>query len=363
MLSSWNFIPVFLLSGALHGLFLAAALLFLRRGPRTANRLLGALVLIFSAQLAWHAFVALKFAVTPFALFPLAFLFGPLFYFYTLALTQKEFAPAFRQLWHGAPAILCARILTMLQVTASSPERFFAALGGLALAHLFIYLIAIAKRLREHELRLKEKFSSLERINLVWLRKLFGLFVLDWAALVLWQIYGRDPLALHLIWTFAALALYAIGYMGLQQPEIFAGANGEAEAKQAGKYEKSTLTPEKAEEHLQKLLALMRSEKPYRESALNLPALAKRMAIPTHHLSQIINDKLRQNFFEFVNHYRIEEAQTLLRDPSQAHLNVAAIGFDCGFSSISAFNSAFKKFTGTTPSRFRKNTSAASHAR
>jgi len=85
---------------------------------------------------------------------------------------------------------------------------------------------------------------------------------------------------------------------------------------------------------------------------LNLPKLAQRLSMSTHHLSQIINERLQKNFFEFVNQYRIEEAKNLLRD--KANINVAEIGFEAGFSSVSAFNTAFKKYTGLSPSQFRR---------
>jgi AraC-like DNA-binding protein len=74
----------------------------------------------------------------------------------------------------------------------------------------------------------------------------------------------------------------------------------------------------------------------------------------THHLSQLINEGLNQNFFDFVNSYRIEEIKKQLHDPKLSHIKIEEIAFQNGFNSKSAFNTAFKKFTQTTPSQFRK---------
>jgi AraC-like DNA-binding protein len=83
------------------------------------------------------------------------------------------------------------------------------------------------------------------------------------------------------------------------------------------------------------------------------------MNVSTHHLSQIINERLNKNFFEFINHFRVKEAKRLLKDPGSQHLTLAAIGFEAGFNSVSSFNSIFKKATSFTPSQYRLSDSPA----
>ena len=97
----------------------------------------------------------------------------------------------------------------------------------------------------------------------------------------------------------------------------------------------------------------MESEKPHLDSDLTLPKLADHLQIPPHHLSQIINESLKQNFFDFVNGYRVEEAKQLLLDPEKSSFTVLAIAEEAGFNSKTVFNTAFKKGTGKTPSAFR----------
>ncbi len=99
----------------------------------------------------------------------------------------------------------------------------------------------------------------------------------------------------------------------------------------------------------------MEVDKPFLDHSLTLPRLAEKLSISIHDLSQIINERLKQNFFEFVNSHRVGEAKKILSDPEYENLTIAAIGFETGFNSTSAFNAAFKKHTGMTPSQYRTN--------
>lgn len=98
----------------------------------------------------------------------------------------------------------------------------------------------------------------------------------------------------------------------------------------------------------------MQTDRPYLNSNLALPELAAKANLSTHHLSQLLNERLGKNFFDFVNEYRIAEVKRKLRDPAFAHLKIEELAYGCGFNSKSAFNTAFRKFTGITPSEFRK---------
>jgi AraC-like DNA-binding protein len=121
------------------------------------------------------------------------------------------------------------------------------------------------------------------------------------------------------------------------------------------KYEKSALTPERSDAFLKRLLDLMEAEKPYTDGGLTLPRLAARLSVSTHHLSQVINERLGQSFNDFPNSYRVEEAKRRLADPSAEHFSLLAIAEEVGFNSKSSFNAAFKKPTGMTPSEFRQS--------
>ena len=75
-----------------------------------------------------------------------------------------------------------------------------------------------------------------------------------------------------------------------------------------------------------------------------------------YQLSQVINTSLGQNFYNLINSYRVEEAKQQLSASDKQNQTILAIAYDVGFNSKSVFNKAFKKFTGTTPSKYRLNT-------
>lgn len=98
----------------------------------------------------------------------------------------------------------------------------------------------------------------------------------------------------------------------------------------------------------------MRHEKPFLEPELTLSDLSERCGIPVHYLSQILNENLNRNFYNFINSYRIEEAKRMLSDPEERNLTILEVLYTVGFNSKSVFNTAFKRFAGMTPTDFKK---------
>ena len=99
----------------------------------------------------------------------------------------------------------------------------------------------------------------------------------------------------------------------------------------------------------EKLLRLMDEEQPWLEPELTLAELAHRLRTNTSLLSHVINTGCGQNFNDFVNRYRVAEAERKLQDPRLAHYSLVGIALECGFNSKSTFNRVFKKRTGRTP--------------
>ncbi|HSC67007.1 MAG TPA: AraC family transcriptional regulator [Cellvibrio sp.] len=93
------------------------------------------------------------------------------------------------------------------------------------------------------------------------------------------------------------------------------------------------------------------------ESQINLERFAEQIGIKPRELSTIINDHYQQNFFEFINSQRVEEAKRLLAAPECAGDTVLDILYKSGFNSQSAFHRFFKRITGMTPSEYRKQAS------
>lgn len=123
------------------------------------------------------------------------------------------------------------------------------------------------------------------------------------------------------------------------------------------KSKNSCLTRDETDKYIRKLLYLIEEGKIYKNSDLSIKSLSSRLILSPRILSHIINDRLKMNFYELINEYRIKEAQRILTDPKTGNLSILEIAHEVGYNSKSAFNRAFKKFTRMTPSEFRKKNS------
>jgi len=109
------------------------------------------------------------------------------------------------------------------------------------------------------------------------------------------------------------------------------------------------------DEQSKQMSKLITEKKLYLEPDVSLSSLSKLVGISSQKTSQVINQYANQNFNDFINFHRIQDAKNLLFDANNMKYTISSIAFDTGFSSLSSFNSAFKKFEGTTPSVYRKN--------
>ncbi len=134
------------------------------------------------------------------------------------------------------------------------------------------------------------------------------------------------------------------------------------DVKKSPKYKYSTLTSRELSKYGLKLIQYLKTEKPYTNSDLKLQDIADFLGLPSHQLSQVINTELKCNFYALINKYRIDQAKRQFIDPDKQHLNIIEIAYEVGFNSKSAFNTAFKKNAGMTPSQYKKQQSIRSAA-
>ena len=116
---------------------------------------------------------------------------------------------------------------------------------------------------------------------------------------------------------------------------------------------KYPLPEDRVEEIIKSLDYLFGVEKIYRDESLSLHSLAEKLDIPSHQLSWIINNKIGRSFFEFLNHYRVEEVKKRLTDSRDNDRTILEIAYSSGFKTKSAFNKTFKMLTGKTPRDYR----------
>lgn len=113
------------------------------------------------------------------------------------------------------------------------------------------------------------------------------------------------------------------------------------------------------DEKLQAVENGIRQQRLHLESQINLERFAEQIGVKPRELSTIINDHYQQNFFEFINSQRVEEAKRLLASAECAGDTVLDILYKSGFNSQSAFHRFFKRMVGMTPSEYRKQAQRA----
>jgi AraC-like DNA-binding protein len=126
---------------------------------------------------------------------------------------------------------------------------------------------------------------------------------------------------------------------------------------QSGELKKKIISDSDLIKLKSKLSDLMKIQKPYLDSELNLIKLAELINMTPHQLSYIINTGFNENFFQYINTYRVEKAKELLDKEDMNKLSILGIAFESGFNSKTSFNTTFKKITGQTPSEFKKRSS------
>jgi len=99
---------------------------------------------------------------------------------------------------------------------------------------------------------------------------------------------------------------------------------------------------------------VMRTEKPYLQADFSLDKLSVLASSNKKYVSFVINEEFEKGFNHFVNEYRIKTARKMLTDQRYQHYTIEAIANMVGFKSKSSFNSAFKLFTGLTPSYYKR---------
>jgi len=122
-----------------------------------------------------------------------------------------------------------------------------------------------------------------------------------------------------------------------------------------GKYRKSSLTESGKMKILDNIIYELETNHYYSDNLASLSELARKIGESPHHVSQVINEKLDQSFFELLASYRVEEAKKILLDDRTNKLTVEEISEMVGYNSKTAFNNVFKKLAGKTPSEFRKS--------
>ena len=121
-----------------------------------------------------------------------------------------------------------------------------------------------------------------------------------------------------------------------------------------GKYTKSGLTAEESEKLYDELNNHINKTKLYLNPDLTLDDLAGELNESRHRLSEVINRESAENFYSYINSFRLQEFLDSIDEDRFPHYTILAIALECGFKSTSAFYSLFKKSMGRTPKEYMR---------
>ncbi len=120
-----------------------------------------------------------------------------------------------------------------------------------------------------------------------------------------------------------------------------------------------TLSDTEISQLKEKLYTLLERDKIYLNDSLSLLDLAKELEISEKKLSELLNQHLHVNFYNFINEYRVAEVKKRLEGGDNEKYTLLGIAFDSGFQSKASFNRVFKQKTGMSPSRYRRSIEAS----
>lgn len=354
--------------------FFAGLLMATRRPFTMANRIMTAWIFLFCFEM---IFALVNRMVLEMYAFPfIAFTYGPMLFMYVRHMTRHSlpFSP-----WNALHFIPFLTFFTVSVIFREEPvfddlSGFFLRdrLIPLRIVYAVCFLLSVSVysvlsflEIRRHQLRLQDEISYISaKLTLNWLKILSATFYTGYIVVfilggidIIGGLLPFDPYVL----TFVLITFFSFAYSfyAIRQPEIleFPAApedNGNIGTDATGRYARSGLRDDQAKEYLDVLIKYMDEEKPFLNGDLTISDLSKKIGIPRHYITEVLNEKYGRNFFTFVNEYRVREVINRISDPKFHHYTILAIAFDAGFNSKSTFNSFFKSYTGKTPSDYRQ---------
>jgi len=380
--NSVNLITLFVILGPIIGVILTIFLWVARTGKNRANLYLGFLTLQFAVYL-FPCFLYVFGLLNSFPHFIKisllgAFLVGPFTYFYVRSSTQKgfefrskmwlHFIPALLDLIYHAPYYILPgdkkiEYFINFFVGQSFTEPLF--LQVIKVFHVLIYCIISIRIVLKYKDHLTNASSYIDSAFHRWLIIFCSALMIPVLSAVLFTFFGKQGSISISFLLFTPFAfVMAVFSLVLFKPSLFMVFPHqmlipESTEEKTQKYESSNLQNTQKEKYLKILLHHIEKEKSFLEPELTLAQLSEQTKIPSHYLSQVINEKIHCNFLDFINKYRIQEAKAKLANRKFDHYTIIAIAFEAGFNSKTTFYSAFKKHVGTTPSAYRKSLKAS----
>ena len=295
---------------------------------------------------------------------------GPLLYLYVLSIIRSDFNLGSSHRWHLLPLVVYFLFLIfafysqthMQKVALIDLYQFdldwqFVTMDTLIKSSRFTYFIMSIYLINKYRQQLKDFQSSIENIDLTWLK----ILVLGFALVSFVGVLLSISKVVNLFYTvdvslqiFLGLTTYYVNLILVCFLLFFSAANISSVKKVKDQLKTSYANYQVDHEYVSRILKCMDDEKPYLNSNITLDALSELIDVPSRELTAVLNGHFRMNFYEFINNYRIKEAKKILAADSNQQKTISDIFLAVGFNSKSVFNTFFKKNVGATPSEFRK---------
>jgi len=358
-------------------LFLSLFLVTVKTEHKLSNRLFAFFLVLNAVDISINLGTLFEIPLSIRVFISLIFLLQlPVFYLYVLSVCYSDFRLKREHLLHIIPFLLVNIVLIprFYSVSEASKISFLKNSTSMIeiqfnhiLVHIQIlcYLIAVFTILKKAKKIYLENYAGASIESLKWLFQFTVALSVFFAIALLKNIFKftdypniSEGLKSGLLLLELTIIFWYL-YKALNNPGLFRKIDSKLLLVQELISEKknSEQLNENDKEYNEELLKLkkyMIEEKPFLNPALTIQDVAAALQIPVRDLSLLINHKLEQHFYDFVNTYRIENAMDILKDSTKSKLTILEILYDVGFNSKSSFNTAFKKHTGNTPTAYRK---------
>ena len=222
-----------------------------------------------------------------------------------------------------------------------------------------IGLIIALKETNNYKKIISNNYSDLDLLSISWLWRFIGLLVpavLMWGAELVRIFIGfyRGEFTswdfVDVTWGLLIIFIYFVSYQAFKHKDLFEAITAKPVSKTGP--EEAHVNPEGPLE--KPLINCMEADRLFLKSDLTIYDVAMNIDSTTRKVSNCINDCFGFNFSEWVNRYRVEEVKKRFEENSTDYLTIEAIGQESGFKSRSALYTAFTKYTGHSPAKFRK---------
>jgi len=331
--------------GAFNGLLLCIYFIFIREPKHRSNIFLGLLLMMLSIRIGKSTFLFFNPGLSKSVLqvgLTACFFIGPALLLYVRSRTEKD-KNHLVSILIGVLSIAFLSFGYLYSYEANADLWRSSVVRNIY--HQWLFFILISAYLIKDKIRdLFDRSKKLSSDYFLMVNVFFGVTLI-------WLAYYTSSYTSYIVgaisFSFILYLSIFTAYMKNKKTR-----NSVMDSKEKVRYANKKIPEKDAQALILRIEDLMKNEKVFMDSTLNLKKLASKLNIPSHMLSQLLNDNLERNFTQFINEYRIEESKRMLIEDT--HLKIQAIAELCGFNSNSTFYNAFKKITGTTPAEFVK---------